>query len=256
VVGKTKAAANRAIELNPRLGEAYGALAIAQSMLEWNWHEAERSFRRSLELNPNQAHIRSFYGMVLMSQGRFAEAVAQQETAVRLDPLSQNSSEALGAFYYFTGDNDRALAQLEQTEELFGASVNLYQILGLVYCERGRCELGVELLEEARALSSDAPNQLAALAYAQVRAGRPAEARNILEQLQRRAETSFVSPVYRALVHVALGENDQALGALEQAYAMRFATLPLYAAAWPPLAPLRSDPRFADLMKRIRGDPP
>jgi tetratricopeptide (TPR) repeat protein len=124
----------------------------------------------------------------------------------------------------------------------------------MLHCKHGRFEQGLALLEQARALSSDAPDSLAALAWGLASAERSEEAQGLLGQLQQRAETGFVSPLSFALVHVALGQNDEAFDWLERAYQMRFAVLPLFAAAWPPLEPLRSDSRFADLIERIRGD--
>jgi serine/threonine-protein kinase len=254
VVERAKAAAYRAIELDPQLGDAYGALAIIQSSLEWNWEQAEQAFQRARELNPSRADILGFYAMMLMALGRVEEALEVQEAAVRIDPLNRNISDALAAFYYFTGNDKKAYEQIGRGQDLFGPSVVLLQVHGLLHCKQGRYEPGLRLLEEALSLSSGAPAQLAVLAYARGLAGQTEEALHLLEELEERANGSFVSPLSFAIVHAALGQHDRAFDALERAYSMRLAVLPLYASVWPPLEPLRSDSRFHGLLKRIRGE--
>lgn len=248
---KAKAAANRALEFDPTLGDAHKALAFVQLLLEWKWREAEQSFRRAIELDPSRAETRSMYAILLLTLGRLGEATEQIETQRRLDPLNRALAEAAVSVFYLAGDDERALARFTEAREFFGSSKGPDAAIGMLHCERGRFDEGLALLEEARAASSDAPDELASLAYGLALAGRTGEARRLVAQLLQRARTGFVPPMSLALAHVALGEKDAAFASLERAYAMRWASLPILAARWPPFEPLRSDPRFDDLMRRL-----
>ena len=248
---KARAAATRALELDPTLAEAHKALAIVGSALEWNWQEAERRFLRAIELNPTLADAHSWYAGLLVAQGRLEQAIEQSRLAVEHAPAAPDFFYFLGVLYHFAGDDARAFAQLEDTLEMFGDSAAVYQTLGMMHAEHGRHELGISLLEQANELSGDASGTQAALAYGHALAGHRDRAEEFLRELEARAETQFVLPTDLALAQVALGRHDDAFASLEQAYQMRLVLLPAQAAAWPPLEPLRSDPRFADLMKRM-----
>ena len=248
---KARAAATRALELDPTLAEAHKALAIVRSALEWKWEAAEQGFLRAIELNPTIADAHSWYANLLIAQRRFDEAIQQQHLAFEHDPASPGFSYFVGLIYHFAGDDDRAFAQLEDTLEMFGDSPAVYQTLGMMHAEHGRHELGISLLDKANELSGDAPGTQAALAYGHALAGHHDRARELLHELEARAETQFVSPTDLALAQVALGQHGDAFASLEQAYQMRLVFLPGLAAAWPPLDPLRSDPRFHDLLRRI-----
>ncbi len=137
---KARAAATRALELDPTLAEAHKALAIVQSALEWKWEEAEQGFLRAIELNPTIADAHSWYANLLIAQRRFDEAIQQQHLAFEHDPASPAFSYFVGLIYHFAGDDDRAFAQLEDTLEMFGDSPAVYQTLGI--------ELGDHLAEQ------------------------------------------------------------------------------------------------------------
>ena len=134
---------------------------------------------------------------------------------------------------------------------MFGDSPAISQTLGMLHAEHGRHELGISLLDKANELSGDAPGTQAALVYVHALAGHRDRAGELLHELEARAKTQFVLPTDLALAQVALGHHDDAFASLEQAYQMRLPLLPGLAAAWPPLEPLRSDPRFAALMQRM-----
>ena len=257
---KAKAAATRALELDPTLAEAHSALAIVQSALEWKWAEAEQSFRRAIELKPSLADTHNWYAGQLVALGRLDEAIEEMRAALEHDPFEPWYSYVLGVFYHFAGDDERAFAQLEETLELYPtlagaasrtAASNSYQTLGMMHCEHGRFEQGIRMLEKALELSGDAADKLAPLAYGHALAGNTEEARKLFQQIEARAPTEFVSPLSFALVHTVLGEHDEAFEWLERAYEGRWLLLPSAAAAWPPLNPLRTDPRFADLLRRM-----
>ncbi len=247
---KAKAASARALELDPTLAEAHSALAQIQMLLEWDWQGAERSFERAIELNPGYADAHHMYAWLLTAMGRFPESIEQMQIARRLDPVSALLFWQLGVLYHFAGDDELAIPQLEKALELFPESVGTYQPLGMILCEHGEFERGLALLEQARELGGDQAGGLAPIAYGHALAGRTDEARGLLREMERRAAEEFVDPGAFALVHVSLGDHDAAFEWLERAYQMRWPTLPGALAVYPPLAPLRSDPRSQDLLRR------
>jgi len=259
-VERAEAAAAKALALDPSLAEAHNALGIVRFLLEWKWAEAERSFQRALELNPGLAQARSWYGLELVALGRLEEATKQVQTALELDPFEPIYSQLLGVLYHFAGDDERAFAQLEETLVRFpvtaGAAsrtaiADTYQTLGMMNCEHGRFERGFEMLKKMQELSADAADRLAPMAYGLVLAGRTEEARQLLGQMEARSKTEFVPPTSFALVYAVLGDEDEAFGWLERAYEGHWVTLPFLLAAWPPFDPLRKDPRFDDLLRRM-----
>ena len=246
MVGKAKAAVARALELDPTLGEAYSALGTFQFAFDWDFEGAERSFHRALELNPNYALAHSWYGAQLAVLGRFDEAIEQGRTARLLSPLTPIDLINLGVWHHFAGDDERAIALLEQAIEHFPTFVESYQPLGMILCEHGEFERGIALLEKVHEMDG----RLAPLIYGHGLAGNTEEARRLLAELAERAQTTFVSPLDFALAHVSLGEHDQAMALLERAYEFRLPPL-LFSGVYPPFAPLRSDPRFVDLLRRM-----
>ena len=260
MVDKAKAAATRALELDPTLAEAHAALAIVQSALEWRWAEAEASFRRAFELKPNLAEPHIWYAGQLVAHRRLDEAVAEMQHALENDPFEPIIAYQLGVLYHFAGDDERAFTQLRETLEAFpisagaasrSAATNTYQTLGMMHCEHGRFEQGIGMLEKALELSGNAADRLGSLAYGHALAGHLDEARRLVGDMEKRAAGEFVSPLSFVLVHTALGQHDEAFAWLERAYQMHWVLLPGMAAAWPPLEPLRDDPRFQDLLRRI-----
>ncbi len=248
---KAKAASARALELDPTLAEAHSALAQIQMLLEWDWQGAERSFERAIELNPGYASAHRRYAWLLTSMGRFPESIEQMQIARRVDPVAALPFWGLGMMCYFAGDDERAIPQLEKALELFPQFVDTYQPLGTILCEHGEFERGLAVLEKARELFGDRAGRLAPIAYGHALAGRTDEARGLLREMERRAAEEFVDPIAFAYVHVSLGDHDAAFEWLERAYQMHWPALPGALAVYPPLAPLRSDPRADDLLRRI-----
>ena len=219
-------------------------------MLEWDFAGAEHSFLRAIELNPGNGDAHQLYAWLLVTLGRFEEGIEQMRLSRSIAPMVAFPSAHLGVMYHFAGDDDRAIPQLEQTIELFPDNPEAYQPLGMILCEHGEFERGIELLEKVRELGGDQAAQLAPLVYAHALAGRLDEARVLFGEMEERSRTEFVDPWSFAIAHVALDEHDEAIAQLERAYELRWVTLP-GAGVYPPFAPLRSDPRFQDLLRRI-----
>jgi tetratricopeptide (TPR) repeat protein len=246
VADKAKAAVASALELDPTLGEAYSALGTVQWAFDWDFDAAEQSFLRAIELNPNYALAHSWYSVQLATLGRFDEAIEQARIARQLSPLTPVDLVNLAVWHHFSGDDERAVALLEQSIEHFPAYADAYQPLGMILSEHGEFERGIALLEQVHEMDG----RLVPLIYAHGLAGNEEEARRLLGELEERAQTGFVSPLDFAVARVSLGEYDEVITLLERAYEFRL-PLVLLSGVYPPYAPLRSDPRFIDLMRRM-----
>jgi serine/threonine-protein kinase len=254
-----KAAAIKALELDPRLGEAHAALASALGH-EWDWDGAEREHRRAVEIDPNSTVAHVFYGRYLYALGRFEESLAQRRRALELDPLDVTVNRNVARSLDATGQGAAALAQWNRTMELDPNHLRSQVPFALFLLEHGRHDLGWQQLERARALQPDDPAVLASLAIASVESGRPEEARRLLAKLEQESARRYVSPVFPAFVHTALGEKDSAFALLEKAYRARDPLLIEIQSVDTPVglrppperaAALRADPRFADLVRRM-----
>jgi serine/threonine-protein kinase len=243
-----KAAAQTALRLDTTLAEAHASLGWAL-VLERDWEAAEPCFRRSLELNPSYSEAHHRYAQLLIYSGRLEEAHAQLRLAIDLDPLSVPISNSLGWMHYVRRDYAAAQAQLEKTLRLEPGFTNAHLILGLTLAERGDFDRGLASI--ARGTSLEPGNVELRLfdAYVRARAGRLDEARAVLAES---AERSAI-PAEVAIVHAALGEIDAAFEWLERAVSDAPYTL-LNLKLYPWYDPLRADPRFAGLLKRMRLD--
>lgn len=254
-----KAAALRALDLDPRLGEARAALASARAY-EWDWEGAERDYRTALETDPNSLVGHTSYGWYLRMVGRFEESLAQSRRALELDPLDVSVNRGVARCLDALGQAEAALAQWNRTLELDPEHMRSQLPFALFLLEHGHADLGRKQLERARALQADDPSMLASLAIASAASGRRDQAHRQLAQLKAESARRYVSPVIPAFVHAALGEHDSAFALLEKAYAARdplligIQNVDLPMGLHPPperAAALRADPRFADLVRRM-----
>lgn len=248
---RAKEAVLKALEIDPSLAEAHASLAYIKVYYEWDWQGAEVEFRRALELLPSHADLHHRYSRYLSTLGRHDEALAELRRAHELDPLSHLLHANLAMIYYFARRYDDAIEQLQRTLELDPKFPTAHWGLGLSYQQKGMMNESLRALEKARELSPRSVNTLASLGNAYAVAGDRSKARAILEELQRQAKQKYVSAFQMALIHVGLGENEEALRWLEQAYEER-ATLLTYVGRDPRFDPLRDDPRFRHLIRRIR----
>ena len=247
---KAKAAAARALEIDDALAEAHTSSAFVTQLYDWDWPRAGEAYARAVELNPAYATAYFWRATLLAALGRRAESVAEIRRALELDPLSLPINTYTGWAYYFARDYDAAVEQYLRALELDGSFIQAKWRLGLAYAQQGRHGEAVADLREALALSADNTLILGALGYAQAAAGQGGAAREVLEELERLARRRYVSPYHRATVHAGLRENDRALAWLEEAYAERSGLL-IYLGVEPVFDGLRTDPRFADLLRRV-----
>jgi TolB-like protein/tetratricopeptide (TPR) repeat protein len=248
---QAKAAALRAIQHDETLAEGHVALARILVFREWDWAGAGRAYRRAIELSPSYATARQWYGMYLLHLGRGDEALREIRLAQRLDPLSISVNLDVGRVLYYTRSYDEAIAQWRNTLELDPGSADARLHLGLTYLEKGMfLEARVEF-EHWAEIRREAPTAL--LAYTHAAAGNRAEALRLLEGLLSDAQHPRAPAAAIALIYARLGDRDNAFRWLERAVEARSSFL-LFIKVSPRADPLRSDPRYRELLQRIGLD--
>ncbi|HEY3156475.1 MAG TPA: protein kinase [Candidatus Eisenbacteria bacterium] len=251
---KAKEEALRALAIDSTLGEAHASLAELKTEYEWDWVEAEREFRRAIELNPGYATAHQWYAEYLSRMGRHQEALAQIERALALDPLSPPVNGMLATVYFHGRQTDKAI-ELYRVALDMRPDVLTRLYLGLAYLEKKMYPQAIAELQRAVAGSGDVPLPKAILGCAYGMAGRRTEARKILARLEAQAGEGTVPPSCMAFVWIGLGNKDQAFHWLEEAYAAHDSYLGHLKVA-PIVDGLRSDPRFIDLLRRVGLESP
>ena len=247
---KSKAAANKAIELDDDLAEAHTALGVCLFWYDWNWSASEDQYKRALELNPNSSVVHLFYAHLLSNIGRHAEAIAEVTRARELDPLSPFVNALEGQFLLHAGRIDEALDRLRQTSELDPNFYFPHHFAASAYIEKG---MYAEAAAEARRAKELGPNQTVGTAfgaYALAKLGKRDEALALLNELLTLSGARFVPPYHVAFVYNGLGETDKALGWLEKGYEQHDPKM-AFLKVEPKWNNLRANPRFQELMKKM-----
>ncbi len=239
----------KAIEMDSTLAEAHTSLAFARFRFDWAWEDAEREFKRALELNPRYVRAHHWYALFLAAMGRQDEALEQIEKARKLDPLSLIVSVAEGRILHFARRFDDAIEQFRKIVELDPSFIPAHCDLGASCEEKGLLHQALAEFETCVDLSRSGTLYVAAVAEVHARLGNSDEALKILSQLLASRE-KYVSPHSIASIYASLGELDQAFFWQEKAYEERDASL-----VWLKVAAeadaLRADMRFADLVRRM-----
>lgn len=247
---RAKEAALKAITLDDTLSTAHFALAFAAWMRDWDLAACEVEALRAIQLNPSDGRARMFYSIFLVttSEDR-ARAVSEARLAVNLDPLAQDVNADLAWVYLFIKDYEQAIGQARKTLELFPDSVQAWWILGLAQMCRTNYTEAIAAFEKAQAISRDCFSA-AYLGSAHARAGRSEVARAWLSKLSSTLEHGAVSPRCFVYLYGATGELDHAFEWLQEAYESRDSGL-FFLRVLPLYDPLRSDPRFDEILRRI-----
>ena len=245
---KAKAAATKAIALDSTLGEAHISLACCLDGFDWDWESAGKEFTRGIELSPGYATGYEWYGWHLAALGRHGEAVAEVEKAENLDPLSLIIGADLAEELLIAHRYDEAIKQSRKTMNMDPFFALAHYVLGEAFVQKHMYNEAIAELQKAIELSPGSTAFNANLAYAYAVSGRRNEAVKILNDLKNQSQHGFSNAPEIALVYVGLDEKDQAMAWLEKAYAERFNPWVLMR---PAFDPLRSDPRFQDLLHRI-----
>lgn len=247
---KAKAAALRALEIDPTLSEAETSLATVKFNYDWDWSGAAAGFGKAIQDNPSYATAYQRYSLYLMAMGRTEDSVAQIDKARELDPLSISINFSLGWRFYMARQYDRAIQQLRNTLEMDPSYELPHLVLGLAYAEKKDFALAIPELRKAVELSHGTPLMTSALANVYARSGNKAEAEKLLAGLSSESKKQYVSPYYFAVVYAGLGKTDVAINWLEKAFADRSNGL-VFMKVEPELDPLRSSPRFAALQQKL-----
>ena len=240
-----KAAALKALSLDPSLAEAHASLAFVKNHYDWDWTGAEREYKRAIELSPSDAIAHLRYARYLSYLARFDEAIAEIKHAQELDPLSLVIQNNVGIVLYYARRYDAAILESRKTLEIDPDRVWSRVFLALSYEQKGMYREAIQEQERVKAYFKGAPT--VGLAHVYALSGRSSEARLILRELEKEDGYDWLSI---AADYAALGEKDRAFHWLEKAYEEHDFFLPTLAVN-PWMDPLRSDPRFRDLLRRI-----
>jgi len=248
---RARIAALRAVSLDSTLAEAQAALGDIQYYFDWDWLPAERSLRRAIALDPNEALTHRWYAELLMILGRYPEVVTHAELAERLDPL--NPFMVFGTVWAYTATRQygRAVDAALRWVELDSTSSPAYLFLGRSQLLAGRPREALASLEHAAGLAKGGPHPRLELAYFYAATGQRDKARRILSGVERSPSRAYPPSTDFAAVYAALGDLDGAMTWLERGYTEHGNDMP-YLAVMPWLDPLRHDPRFVQLQRRMR----
>jgi serine/threonine protein kinase/Tfp pilus assembly protein PilF len=246
-----KAAAMRALELDPMLPQAHSALADSLAIYDWNWAESERHFKKAFDLDPNISYTHLVYsGSYLCAVGRKDEAMLEAEKALRLEPLSLiNNSVAVSA-YMNAHQFDRALAQARTAFDLDPTFPLARHWLGMALVANGKYDEAISISQQVSADSTAGWLTLVALAHAYAKEGKRAEVEHQITLLRNLAKTNYIRTYYLASIYASLGDMDKAFAELEISFAERDCYLGRITLD-PFMDPLRNDPRFQNLLKRM-----
>ena len=245
-VPKLTEAATKAIALDPRLAEAHLAMGGVYSF-RWEWAKGTREQELAIALNPGYATARHWHSLNLALTGEFEEAIREAQRARELDPLSPSINTDLGWVYYLARRYDAAIAAYRSTLAMDPGFSLAHFDLALALSKIGK---NAEAIAEMRKASERGSDYLAGLGYVYGRAGMRPEALRALGELKALAKSSYVPPYHFAWVYTGLGDRDLAIGELEQVYrehtqhVVDFKTVPMF-------DPLRGDPRYQDLVRRV-----
>ncbi len=246
-VAKARAAALKALELDGTLAEAHASLALIRMHFDWDWLGAQKEFRQAIELNPGYATAHHWYAYSLLATGLTEEALQEIQRAEESDPLSLIIKKDEAEILYFGRHYDEAIVQARKTLEMDPNFALAHRVIGWALLQKGKYAQALAELQEGLRRDPRRVDILPSLAYAYARAGRAADARRTLAQSQLKDPNSVGLEV--VAVHVALGEKDAAFALLEKGFAQH-SGLAVFLRTAPEFDPLRSDPRFNDLLRR------
>lgn len=247
---QAEAAALKALESDETLADAHVALGLVRSFYQWEWSDADRAYRRGLELNPDGAEPHLWYSIHLTAMGRLDEALVEIRRAHEIDPVSLATDGSIGCILYFRHEYDHAIDRLLKTLELESNQPRLYYYLGRAYLANGRESDAIAALVKAGAISGADRRIAAVLGYAYAMTGRTDEARQLLDEFAQPSETWLrpFSVHAMAVTYLGLGDHDRALGCLQELYDARSPLL-----RWLKVDPLfdsiRADARFVAILR-------
>lgn len=256
VKGKAMSAALKAVEIDPTLAEAHTALGHVRATYLWDWLSASAEYKTAIALNPAYATAHHWYAVTYLAPlALMDEALAEIQRAEELDPMSLSIKRDIAIILYHARLYERAIQHSNKTIQIEPNFSGGYWALGLAQEQLGRYAEAVAAFQQALELSPDTPRWLGALGHACALLGNRAAALEYLEHLSRLARSRYVAPFDFALIHLGLGDTDAAFERLEQAYKSRSYEL-VTMKIDPRFDPVRSDPRYSKLLKRLSLESP
>jgi tetratricopeptide (TPR) repeat protein len=249
---KAKEEAQKALELDDTLAEAHATIGQVEADYDWNWSGSDQEFQKAIQLNPSYATAHQWYGLSLLDQGRVKEGEAEIRRALELDPLSIVMNIDLGVAFRASRQYDQAIEQFRKTLELAPDNPTVHGSFAMAYLDNSMYKEGIAEINEGLKYAPGDPRYMAVLGYAYAREGRKAEAQQVLDKLTTLPKQEYVPAQSVALIYTGLGDKDKAFEWLEKAFKeKRLNDLNVYA-TWDPL---RSDPRYQDLLRRMNLAP-
>ncbi|MDX6577991.1 MAG: eukaryotic-like serine/threonine-protein kinase [Blastocatellia bacterium] len=247
---KAKEEALKAIELDDKLAVAHADLGAVYWYYDWNWPAAEKEFKRAIELDPDDSLSHEMYGWYLVTMGRVDEGIAELKNGQQLDPLAQERTSVLGWNLYLAHRYDESIEQHRKAIELEPDYWPGYSWLGNALAQKGRWPEAIEAFQKAISIEPVIAVPTIGLGRVYAVSGKKDEAIKVLAELNDRSKHPYVSSYLIASIYAGLGDKDKAFASLERAYEDR---------SWymshlkldPELDSLHSDPRFADLVRRV-----
>lgn len=247
---RARAAASRALELDPSLAEAHTSLATAKYW-SWDWKGAEASFKRAIELNPGYARAHYYYAFYVEGMGRHEEAITEAVRAEELDPLSPAITSFVAMRLFMANRDEEARQQLRKALDLEPNYFWTHYWLAMLNSEAGRYEEALESAQRAVELSGQNPVMILGLGIVHARAGNHAAALQVVERVRELSERGYAPAYFLAMIYAQLGNEDDAFRWLDRAYQQRDPWIG-HLKTDRHLRPLHSDPRFTELLRRVR----
>jgi len=249
-----RVAVSKALEIDSTLTESHTAQGWIKLSCDWDWPGSESEFKRALEISPNDVTTVTWYGAYLKTMGRVEETIALYRRVLEVDPVNLINNATFGRDLYFGGYDDRASEQLRKTIEMDSSFVEAHLYLGWIYERKGMFREAIVEHQQALSLSGGAPRAVSALAHAHAISGQRKMAEESLVRLKEQEKHHYVAPYDIAVVYAGLQETDQTFKYLEKAYQDRSFFM-LWLRIDPRFDGIRGDPRYADILRRMRLTP-
>ena len=250
VYPKAKAAVAKALELDPNNVVVHDAMAANLMFYDWDWAAAESEFKRAIEIDPDYWHPHELYAYLLTAQGRADEAIAEAKRAQEIDPLSLIAHASAGYPFYFSRQYDSSIEQQRKALELDPGFVLAHLNIARNLVQQGKYEEAIAGYKQSFNVMGRTSQLVGELGHAYAVSGKRAEALKLLDELKEMSGRQYISPLDFAFIYTGLGDKQQALDYLEKAYQERSTWL-MWIKVDPRFDPLRSEPRFQNLLRRM-----
>lgn len=248
---KAKIASNKAVQLDDLLTEAHASVGAVAMFYDYDWAAAEQEYKRALQLNPNNEIVLDLYMYLLVALGRFDDGIRMGLRGIETAPASILLSSDLAAAYYMAHRFDEAFRQSQKSQDLDPNHPAVWVLLANLYDAKGMHSEAIEQCRKAIDLVGRTSGVLSSLGHAYAESGQRDEAIKIINELRERSKSEYISPYDLAIIYVGLRDTEHALEQLEKAYDDRAGWM-IYLNVEPMLDPIRSEPRFTALLRRMK----